>query len=736
MAALCLSFGGYVSCANAAIAANAHAVFSRRCELQQLLSVLPERLERSVQNHPQLEEIVEIVLDLGRRPIARFPSGDWSISQEPVTIADLEDAICMVGDFADDNRAGIDRTLHRISAIRNRGGRIVGLTCRVGRAVTGSAEMARDLVSSGASLLLMGPPGVGKTTAIREVARMLADDYDRRVVIVDTSNEIAGDGDIPHPGIGRARRMQVTNVGLQHKIMIEAVENHMPETIVIDEIGTELEAAAAVTIAQRGVQLVATAHGTSVENLIKNPSLEILVGGIQSVTLGDDEARRRGVQKSVLERKGPPAFSTAIEMASRTEWRIHHSLTATIDALLAGRSPSIEIRNMKDKEGTAPEELPVLNQIENEDKDFFKKLQDNGSEGKLFSLYPYQISEELLKQAIEVLELEETIGVASDIGAADAVLTLRSKLRENVWVRNIAKFRQLPVFAIKANTLAQMIRATRAVLEMEMLRGTSSSTRKSKVEDEIDALEEARLAIEQIVIAKGQAVELLPRSAGITALQIRLAESYQLASETSGIEPKVRLRILPLLQQGSRQSSSSNNTKEESSQGRVQGGANPVDNKLVACALSQRKDNQTASTFALELTAIPAVERNRVNDHLLRILEGILHLHKLMTNNVKTDNAKIYQRARGTRLPFLRGLNYIWYFISAGILHIQGRLVFVSVQSFPACDELWRINSRERRQAEAPPEPGLVHRFFPQKWESAKDLSHKLGHQAMPPSSK
>ncbi|XP_024530768.1 uncharacterized protein ycf45 [Selaginella moellendorffii] len=572
MAALCLSFGGYVSCANAAIAANAHAVFSRRCELQQLLSVLPERLERSVQNHPQLEEIVEIVLDLGRRPIARFPSGDWSISQEPVTIADLEDAICMVGDFADDNRAGIDRTLHRISAIRNRGGRIVGLTCRVGRAVTGSAEMARDLVSSGASLLLMGPPGVGKTTAIREVARMLADDYDRRVVIVDTSNEIAGDGDIPHPGIGRARRMQVTNVGLQHKIMIEAVENHMPETIVIDEIGTELEAAAAVTIAQRGVQLVATAHGTSVENLIKNPSLEILVGGIQSVTLGDDEARRRGVQKSVLERKGPPAFSTAIEMASRTEWRIHHSLTATIDALLAGRSPSIEIRNMKDKEGTAPEELPVLNQIENEDKDFFKKLQDNGSEGKLFSLYPYQISEELLKQAIEVLELEETIGVASDIGAADAVLTLRSKLRENVWVRNIAKFRQLPVFAIKANTLAQMIRATRAVLEMEMLRGTSSSTRKSKVEDEIDALEEARLAIEQIVIAKGQAVELLPRSAGITALQIRLAESYQLASETSGIEPKVRLRILPLLQQGSRQSSSSNNTKEESSQGRVQGG--------------------------------------------------------------------------------------------------------------------------------------------------------------------
>lgn len=318
-------------------------------ELRRLLELLPGELRRRVETHPELPALVEVVMDLGRPPLARFPSGDFLLSHRPISFDDLRHATSQVGDFGADNRAGISRTLHRISAIRNRKGVIVGLTCRVGRAVPGSANLLQDLVKDGGSLLLIGPPGVGKTTVIREIARMLADDYKKRVMIVDTSNEIGGDGDIPHPGIGNARRLQVPNQDMQHKVLIEAVENHMPQAIVIDEIGTKLEAMAASTIAQRGIQLVATAHGVTIENLIMNPSLEMLVGGIQSVTLGDEEANRRGVQKTVLERKGPSTFTCAAEIVSKKELRVHRSLEATVDALLAGKLPNVEIRKLGSK---------------------------------------------------------------------------------------------------------------------------------------------------------------------------------------------------------------------------------------------------------------------------------------------------------------------------------------------------------------------------------------------------
>ena len=265
--------------------------------LSQLLEALPPAIRAYFDKETRTDDLLEIVLDLGRLPEARYQDRAVELSEFPITNEDIEYVVGRVGSFGKDNRAGIERTLHRISAIRNRQGKVIGLTCRIGRAVYGTIDIIQDVVESGKSILMLGRPGRGKTTKLREVARILSDELRKRVVIVDTSNEIAGDGDIPHPAIGRARRMQVEVPEAQHHVMIEAVENHMPEVIVIDEIGTEQEAFAARTIAERGVQLVGTAHGNSLENLIMNPTLSDLVGGIQAVTLSDDEAKRRGTQK-------------------------------------------------------------------------------------------------------------------------------------------------------------------------------------------------------------------------------------------------------------------------------------------------------------------------------------------------------------------------------------------------------------------------------------------------------
>ena len=344
---------------------------SVRYELDELLAVLPPRVARALRERGGHEDLLEVVLDLGRLPEARFTSGDAPLDQAEVTRDDLENVVQSVGDFGGDNRAGIERTLHRISAIRNRRGQVVGITCRVGRAVFGTIKIIEDLAFSGKNILLLGRPGVGKTTMLREMARVLSSDHGnaedgasgKRVVIVDTSNEIAGDGDVPHPAIGRSRRMQVDTPDRQHAVMIEAVENHMPEVIVIDEMGAEQEAAAARTIAERGVQLIATAHGNTLDNLIMNPTLSDLVGGVQAVTLGDQEARYRGTQKTVLERKAPPTFDVVVEIQSWERLAVHENVAQVVDQWLRGFSIAPEVRRL-DESGNVHREREALRRSE------------------------------------------------------------------------------------------------------------------------------------------------------------------------------------------------------------------------------------------------------------------------------------------------------------------------------------------------------------------------------------
>lgn len=533
-------------------------------ELGRLLALLPEEMRRRVNEHPELRDLIEVVMDLGRKPLARFPSGDFLLSDHPITIEDILQATSQVGDFAVDNRAGISRTLHRISAIRNRKGAIIGLTCRVGRAVSGSANLLRDLVNDGASLLLIGPPGVGKTTIIRDIARMLANEYMKRVMIVDTSNEIGGDGDIPHSGIGSARRMQVPHTDVQHKVLIEAVENHMPQVIVIDEIGTKLEAAAASTIAQRGIQLVATAHGITIENLVMNPALEMLVGGVQSVTLGDEEASRRGVQKTVLERKGPSTFACGVEIISKTELRVHRNLEATVDAILAGRNPNFEVRKLN-QGSTSELEARLFTRdlsetsIESWINDSSEIVDDSSCQDAIvpegdsckdedaLCIFLYGISEASIVQGIRQLKIDDIVEFTDNISEADVFIALQSKLKKNSRLQAAARSQGLPTYVIKTSSSTHIMRTIQALMS-DYADGFEFYESEAKANDseKIDALEEARIAIEQRVIPKGEPVDLLPRPSNILLLQKDLIRKYNLKSERVASELGMRLRIIPL----------------------------------------------------------------------------------------------------------------------------------------------------------------------------------------------
>ena len=527
-------------------------------DLEEVIEKLPPRIAERLVDREDKYELLEVVLDLGRTPEARFPDDTVILSDREIDHSDIEFVTGNISPFGADNRAGIERTLHRISAMRNRTGNIVGLTVRVGRAVYGTIRIIEDIVRTGESILLLGKPGVGKTTMLRDVARVLADDAGKRVVIVDTSNEIAGDGDIPHPGIGTARRMQVPSPDRQHAVMIEAVENHMPEVIIIDEIGTELEANAARTIAERGVQLVATAHGNTLENLVQNPTLSDLIGGIQAVTLGDIEARRRRTQKTVLERKAPPTFDVLVEIQGRNTVLIALDVGETVDKVLRGfrvslesrwvdpdgevrraqfeRSPSILVQgtmgarsryDYRPTEVVREQVVPPLISAEQAVGDADDDQERNGS----VSVLPYGVNKGKLQQAVQAVDAP--IRLVDDLEDAELVLTTKSFYRRRTNALRQAEEQGRPVYVLRKNTTTQIHQFFRAITRNDGAH-RQNQTRIA------GAIEEAEQAAEFIKQGERQA-ELNPQSSYVRHLQHQIAESHGLSSSSSGREPTRRV---------------------------------------------------------------------------------------------------------------------------------------------------------------------------------------------------
>ncbi len=493
-------------------------------DMDAMVRVLTPAVAERLRELDRFPELLEVVMDLGRPITARYVDGEMLLQERELQQDELDYVVSRIGDFGDDNRAGIERTLHRISAIRNRHGKIIGLTCRVGRAVFGTIDIIQDIVESGKSILLLGRPGVGKTTMLREVARVLAEKH--RVVIVDTSNEIGGDGDIPHSAIGKARRMQVKTPNQQHAVMIEAVENHMPEVIVIDEIGTELEAEAARTIAERGVQLVGTAHGNTLDNLMLNPTLCDLVGGIQTVTLSDEEARRRGTQKSVLERKAPPTFDVVVEIQDRDRVAIRHDVAAEVDAILRGRLLIPEIRIRRSSGSIETLKAPFVDEAETRELApvAAQPLRSRGKSANL-RIYPYGLNQTRMRQAGRRLGVNITL--VDSLNDADALFTLRTYYRRRPPAIIEAEQHSIPVYVLRNNTTQQM--------ESYLADIMGVSIQNDYIEP---ALEEARSAIAKINAGIEHMVQLTPQESHVRRLQHDLVREANLMSRSTGDEPR------------------------------------------------------------------------------------------------------------------------------------------------------------------------------------------------------
>ena len=525
-------------------------------DLHVLLDVLPPDIADAVRRANRSNDLLEIVLDLGRRPEARFVDAEIELSESEVVQADIDTVVSRIGDFDADNRAGMERTLHRISGIRNRRGSVVGLTCRVGRAVYGTIDVIEDIIRTGQSILMLGRPGVGKTTMLREVARVLAEGKpsdnvpNRRVVIVDTSNEIGGDGDIPHPAVGRARRMQVAQPSLQHEVMIEAVENHNPEVIVIDEIGRELEAAAARTIAERGVQLIGTAHGNTLDNILLNPTLSDLVGGIESVTLSDEEARRRGTQKTVLERRAPPTFDVLIEIQERDRLIVHHDVAASVDALLRGRHLQAELR-VRNEDGAIHKEWIDVPGVGHEppkrgrgakpseeaapepreqSSDLAMKPRVEREPFKAVRVYAYGVARNRMDESS--MRLKVPVTLVDDIGQADVIITVKNYYRKRPRVISDAERRGTPIYVLRANTGTQI---DNALADIFGLLAEEADPYAKAVRETEEAIAKVTMGI--------RSIDLSPQTAQVRRMQHELVRQANLISHSYGREPYRRVRI-------------------------------------------------------------------------------------------------------------------------------------------------------------------------------------------------
>ncbi len=526
-------------------------------DLDRLTEVLPDKVKRYI-SYEKMEDVIEIVLDIGRTPEIRHAGGKIDyLGEEFVTDEDINHITSRLQEFTSDNRSGIPGTLHRISAIRNRQGKIIGLTCRIGRVVTGTIACIKDICLMNKSILFLGRPGVGKTTKLREISRLVADELGKRVVIVDTSNEIAGDGDTPHPAIGHARRMQVTQPEFQKDIMIEAVENHTPEVIVVDEIGTEAEAQAARTIAERGVMLIATAHGNSLENLIKNPTLSDLVGGIQSVTLGDDEAKRRASQKTVLEREKQPTFDVVIEILDRNTLAVYKDTAEAVDYILRGWPIRPEIRkvdkSLESQVTQTQKEEPSLADIPQEINKLEQKIQpEHNTDSLKFSfsrekyiesikgckkIYLYAVSRTIVEKVIERLDLNAEI--TRNLDDADIVIAHKNFIKGGAKVLSTANDYRLQIFYVKTNSMAQIQKVLKEALDIT----ETTETLCGYYDDAERALDEAKAAINKILAGERQ-IELQPQNQHIRKLQHELVEQHNLESKSIGEGNNRHLKIV------------------------------------------------------------------------------------------------------------------------------------------------------------------------------------------------
>ena len=520
-------------------------------DLGKLLAVMPPTVISYLTNE-NLNDAIEIVLDVGRPPEVRHSGGKIEkLGENAVREVDIDFVTSRIQPFTHDNRSGIPGTLHRISAIRNRQGKVIGLTCRIGRVVTGTITCIKDFCTQGKSILFLGPPGVGKTTKLREISRLVADELGKRVVIVDTSNEIAGDGDVPHPAVGASRRMQVAQPELQKDIMIEAVENHTPEVIVVDEIGTEAEAQAARTIAERGVMLIATAHGNCLESLIKNPTLSDLVGGIQSVTLGDDEAKRRASQKTVLEREKQPTFDIVIEIMDRNTLAVYKDTAEAVDYILRGWPIRPEIRKVDQTYKTNEPVQTLKQELKQELKkqesespkdnkmNFTFSRQDYVEKVKpLKKVYLYAVSRTIVEKIIERLDLN--VEITRNIEDSDIVIAHKNFAKGGAKILSSAQEYRVRVFYVKTNSMAQIQKVLKDALDIQPGDITPTQGYKDELEE---ALDEAKAAIKQVLEGAPE-IELMPQNTHIRKKQHELVEQYNLKSVSVGDEPNRRIKVL------------------------------------------------------------------------------------------------------------------------------------------------------------------------------------------------